>query len=155
MVDVTTVIDEPQKPWDETSCLLSHSAISFFISVFEGVHITLAGELGPSEQTTSSCNVMAWDATCHAKGAVPLHSFIIKPEAPEWFPLMQGFLSSKPHSLNYCYESHHIHPPRVIPIPFLHGRVDFSLSFFELIHITVGIQPSCALTFQTSHLCLP
>lgn len=97
MVDVT-VIDEPQKLWDKTSaCYLI--LLSTMDTVFEGFHITAAGKLSPSEQTTASCSVMAWNATFYAKGVVPSHSFIRKLEAPEWLPLMQGLLSSKPHSL--------------------------------------------------------
>lgn len=51
-------------------------------------------------RTISSCSGMAWGTKFHAKGVVPFnYSFITKLEASEWFPLMQGFLSSKPHGL--------------------------------------------------------
>lgn len=119
-------------------------AISFCFSVFEGVHIAPAGKLRPSEETASTCNGMSWSAAFYTKGAVPFNSFGTKLEAPEWFPLINARLP-----LLKATQSSNIVMKAIISTQssqnlscmamFIH--VHFSLFFFELIHITVGIYP--------------
>ena len=89
-------MDESQKLWDETSaCYLI--LLPTTAPVFEGVQITPTGKLFANNLK------LQWHGLgykFHAKGVVPFnYSFITKLEASEWFPLMQGFLSSKPHGL--------------------------------------------------------
>lgn len=89
-------------------------------------------------------DVMTWSAAFYTKGAVPFNSFGTKLEAPEWLPLINARrpLFKATQSSNIVMKAIiSTQSSQYLSCMAVFIYVHFSLSFFELIHITVGIYP--------------